>query len=454
MQFAGDYKLDNVIVHSASGSIDIKDLILELNVYESIHSSNLYGNVTMMDSANHVQNMPIIGQEDIEFTVQTDEDTNTLDFTTFRGRIYKVNNMVRTEERQQVYTMHFCSKETMTNQRARVKSAYEGSGDEIVSKIFKDVLKTNKFFNVEPSDLKVKVVGNNMKPFDFINMVRDRCRSTIFDGSGYLFFENNAGFHFRSYESLSNNASGPLPPVEKYIVQPASREADISEDMQSVIEYRITKNQDVLAASVSGLLASTHFVYDLHTKSYVKIENDYNNMFENGEHTDEFPLFTNMPEEEGEAKSMFDFREQRIDVSTRDTALHTQSATDERNYNNHSNQKQLRNMIKLSHDQLVAKVTVPGNSNLAAGDVIELHVPSYEPINPGDERVHDAFLSGRWIITNLVHEINSTRYTCTFDCVKDGVAAEYETSDSTIASETNYEEPRGGEVNVGDEDLV
>ena len=102
MQFAGDYKLDNVIVHSASGSIDIKDLLLELNVYESIHSSNLYGNVTMMDSANHVQNMPIIGQEDIEFTVQTDEDTGTLDFTTFRGRIYKVNNMVRTVERQQV----------------------------------------------------------------------------------------------------------------------------------------------------------------------------------------------------------------------------------------------------------------------------------------------------------------------------------------------------------------
>ena len=67
MQFAGDYKLESVIVHSASGSMDIKDLILELNVYESIHSSNLYGNLTIMDSANHVQNLPIIGQEDIEF---------------------------------------------------------------------------------------------------------------------------------------------------------------------------------------------------------------------------------------------------------------------------------------------------------------------------------------------------------------------------------------------------
>ena len=144
MQFAGDYKLESVIVHSASGSMDIKDLILELNVYESIHSSNLYGNLTIMDSANHVQNLPIIGQEDIEFEIATSEDTETLNFRRHRGRIYKVNNMIRTEERQQVYTIHFSSKETLLNQRTRVKSAYEGSGDEIAVKILQDVLKTNK----------------------------------------------------------------------------------------------------------------------------------------------------------------------------------------------------------------------------------------------------------------------------------------------------------------------
>ena len=283
MQFAGDYKLDNVIVHSASGSIDIKDLLLELNVYESIHSSNLYGNITIMDSANHVQNMPIIGQEDIEFTVQTDEDTNTLDFTTFRGRIYKVNNMVRTEERQQVYTMHFCSKETMTNQRARVKSAYEGSGDEIVSKIFRDVLKTNKFFNVEPSDLKVKVVGNNMKPFDFINMVRDRCRSTIFDGSGYLFFENNAGFHFRSYESML--ALEALHYRDEYYTlfyepKTAGSMSLRADANQSVVEsFEFMQHFDTLFQQASGTYANRVITHNLYDKSYNIKDYHYHNYY-------------------------------------------------------------------------------------------------------------------------------------------------------------------------------
>jgi len=460
MQFAGDYKLDSVIVHSASGSIDIKALMIELNVYESIHADNLYGSMVVADSANHVQNMPIIGQEDIEFKLSTNEDTEQLDFKKFRGRIYKVSDMVRTAERQQVYTIHFSSKETLINQRTRVKSAYEGSGDEVVSQILKDVLKTKKSVNIEPSDLKVKLLGNNMKPFKFINMVSKRCRSRVFEGAGYLFFENHRGYNFRSYESLSNSANGPREPVEKFIVQPSKYEASITENMQSVLEYKIMKQQDVLAASMTGLLASTHYVYDLYTKSYKKIETRYDDMFDDLKHVEKESLFTTTPEEEGEYKTMFDYAEQRIDVSTKDDALHSQandktniwdtdelksqSDEDTRVYDNHSSKFHLRNHSELSHDQLVAKVTVSGNSNLAAGDVIELHVPSYEPISPEDTRVHDAYLSGRWVITNLVHTISPDRYTTTFDCVKDTVAISYATTDTTIQSSTNYNEKEQG----------
>ena len=81
MQFAGDYKLDSVIVHSATGSIDIKALMVELNVYESIHAPNLSGSMVIADVANHVQNMPIIGQEDIEFILQTQEGIEPVSYT-------------------------------------------------------------------------------------------------------------------------------------------------------------------------------------------------------------------------------------------------------------------------------------------------------------------------------------------------------------------------------------
>jgi hypothetical protein len=52
-QFAGDFQLDAIIIHSLSDPVDIKPLWLELNVYESINSPQVYGDVTIADSANH-----------------------------------------------------------------------------------------------------------------------------------------------------------------------------------------------------------------------------------------------------------------------------------------------------------------------------------------------------------------------------------------------------------------
>ena len=47
LQFAGDYELENILVHAASTQkegLDIKPLLLELNIYESIFSCNSHEN--------------------------------------------------------------------------------------------------------------------------------------------------------------------------------------------------------------------------------------------------------------------------------------------------------------------------------------------------------------------------------------------------------------------------
>ena len=146
MNQAGDYKLESIIVHSASGPIDIKSLMVELNVYESIFSPAIYGNIVIADSANHIQNMPLIGQEEIEFKIRIDDnpDNETIDFKTRRARIYKISDQVRTAERQQVYTLHFTSQEAIENQRVKVKGAFNATTDQIVANILQNIIKTKK----------------------------------------------------------------------------------------------------------------------------------------------------------------------------------------------------------------------------------------------------------------------------------------------------------------------
>ena len=445
MNQAGDYKLDSILLHAPTGTIDIKTLMVELNVYESIHTNAMYGNIVIADTNNHIQNMPIIGQELLEFKFGTDDnpDNESIDFTRHKARIYKVSDQVRTAERQQVYTLHFTTQEAIQNQQTACKQAYEGTTDEIVANILLNVLKTKKSIATENSSQGGKLLGNHSTPFDFITkMLTKRSCSAMFDAQGYLFYENHRGYNFRSYKNHTHRTPGNERTVqESYIVQPSKRNSTIAEDMKSVLEYRIMKNQDVMAAINTGLTASTNYNYDFTNKSFSVLFNNYMENFTQEVHTtigkNIGSLFTMTPETNN-GDTLFDKNDSKIMITTKDVALHSQKKGDGK-YDNHTGKTQQRNHDRLQHDQIAAKCTVFGNSNLAAGDIIHLRVPSYEPLDKTSTRIHDAFLSGRWLLTNVVHTLNSTRYTTTFDCVRDSVEQPYTSTDQTILQNVDNE---------------
>ena len=445
MNQAGDYKLQEILLHGPTGTIDIKELMVELNVYESIYANSIYGNMVIADTANHIQNMPIIGQEMLQFKFSTDDSPQNeeIDFTTHFARIYKVSDQVRTAERQQVYTVHFTSQEALTNQKERVMQAYEGTTDQIVQRILEDILQTKKTIISEQSSQHCKVLGNLNHPFSFItNMLAKRSSSVDFHNQGFMFFENHRGYNFRSMSHMSHRDPTTERNVqESFIVQPSKRDSTIEEDMKTVLEYKIMKNQDVMAAINTGLVASTNYNYDFSTKSFEKKLDNYMKNFIEEVHTtigkDIGSLFTTTPEASG-GQTLFDSNDAKINVTVKDTKLHAQKEGDAK-YDNSTGFQQLLDHVKLTHDQLKAKVTVFGNSNLAAGDMIHLRVPSYEPLDKNTTRIHDAFLSGRWLITNLVHTLNSTRYTTTFDCVRDSVERPYTNNSLSIQESLNVD---------------
>lgn len=423
MQFAGDYQLDKIAVWAATtkGRLDIKNLMVEMNIYESIFSPSLSGSLTVSDTTNHLQNVPFIGQEELEFQFGV-PDNELIDFSKHRARITKVSNMVRIEEREQVYTLNFTTREMVRNLRTVLESSYAGSADQIIEEVLDDDLGTQKNWDLEPSSQRQQVVGNSMNPFEFCSMVAKRGSSRDYESDGLLFFENHRGYHCKSYTSLSQ-----LEPVVEYFAVPGD-ERDVDKDMMKILEYRVTKNQDVLAHTVTGLLASTHYTYDINTKSYTTQTKKYFDTFDNTLHTEEtaFPIYSTTPEDQS-GRAMDSYTKSSITSSTKNSHLFTSSSSDTTDYSNTSGLRLSQNHSVLSHDALTVKCTVPGNSVLAAGDIVELNLPSLEPQNADSpqERVYDQYSSGRYLLTNIVHTITPTSYTTTFDATKDCVRANY-----------------------------
>jgi hypothetical protein len=72
LERAGDFNLDEIVINTITNdSVDFKAAFTEINLYESIYSNSISGNISIRDSKNFIQRYSISGQENIAFNVHT-----------------------------------------------------------------------------------------------------------------------------------------------------------------------------------------------------------------------------------------------------------------------------------------------------------------------------------------------------------------------------------------------
>ena len=144
--FAGDYVLKEVIIINHIGKkIDVKNIMTELNIYESIFKNAVTGSVILADTTNQIARMSIQGLEKISFKLATPGvaygKEDVVDATEETGEpyyIYKVTDRKQATPNMMIYTLHFASREFMRNMRTKVSQAYDGKYDRAVIDIMKD----------------------------------------------------------------------------------------------------------------------------------------------------------------------------------------------------------------------------------------------------------------------------------------------------------------------------
>lgn len=449
LQSAGDYRLREIIIKSSQNvELDFRDLVMELNIYESIYSNSMYGTVVIRDSANHVEHLPIIGQEEINFLLETPGFYDQINFREFRGRIYKIDKQTRSLEREQTYLLHFTTRESIDNSRIRISNAFNDTTSNIATKILKTKLKTEKRIYVDNTSAVHKIVSPNMRPFDLITMLSKRSESSTYNTSGYLFFENHRGYHFRSYESLSYRFFEPRVPRYAYFDRVMKRDSNnirqIELDLSTLQEYKILRTNDLLANYATGMLSSTHYTHDIHTKTWTKTEYNYFDEFEKTKHVDEkedtkqnFGPFYSKTPTTLDGKKISEYTQSKIYVSPRDTKLHSKNSSSDISYDNRSNiWLQTMRSKQLAYDNLKISIKVYGNTYIAAGDLIYVSLPSLQPIDKRDDILEHQLYSGRYIVANIRHIVNNLRHEMIIECVKDN----FFTKLSELEVSSNFQE--------------
>ena len=482
IEFAGDYDLNHVFLHNHLKEVtDIKKMMIELNVFESIFNNALTGSLVITDAQNLIAKLELNGTERISFKLSTPGalgDRSTIDASVETGHpfyVYKITDRRQIAPGTNLYTLHFGSREFIRNLRTKVSHAYKGNIAYQVIKILMDenYLDSKKEISYEPTGNVNDIVIPNMRPFDAINMIAKKTLPEKSDGVGYYFYETTKGIYFRSWDnmcSVKGRQNRDTKQVFRYMPMNVNDETiddKMNHDYQSVESYRFVNNfHDIAANTTLGTYAHKAITYNMFDKSYNESIYNYELDYMKSKHTDQTADRFAKEKYAVAAESIVDtddkkiseYPDSRVSLQTTTQFLHDEDKGAGYGLD------VIQDGVKFVQGESIKNsilygttlhMVVKGQSYLEPGDLIEFKLISVDEKNPDGEE--DPQYSGRYVITKIRHQVNATKYTNAIECVKDstkqGFSTGYkplETINSFSGVRNIYEaEQSAGETNYG-----
>ena len=446
IDFAGDFVLPEIVLHNHKNKgrvqdgnklgVDIKHMVQEFNIFESMFSGAITGSMVLADTTNLIGTLPIQGTERLSFKLSTPGQP-TIDCTDESGHpmhIYKLTDKQQAKDGMQVYILHFCSREFLRNLRTKVSKAYSGRLDQMVSSIMNDeeLIDTRKDLFFQKTRNQDKIVMPNKRPFSAISMLCKRAMADDSKGVGYYFWETTKGFHFRSWESLcvnSNHKARPAKQVFRYMamnIDDPEVNDKIIHDYTSVEDYKFVNNfHDIAANTALGTYAHKVITHNIYNKSYKEDKFHYHNDYNKTGHTEQNVPIVDTPVDYDNL-GISDYENSRVTVQPTTQFAHNEGTGAfgidvELDGKTEGLRESLVNQT-IAGTKLV--MTVKGQSILEVGDVIRFDLISVENRVSSAGRL-DPQYSGRYIITKIRHRVTKDDYKMVLECSKDSVARPY-----------------------------
>ena len=409
-------------VESADGSrtVDIRQGVVGFVYYENILAPSITATVVVVNTGGTIRGengkmqgiyngLPLRGGERVIIKIAGNSKSNDgLDFSKNVTQYFYVASIqnVDVSAEKELFTLHLVSRESITNQTIRVGRKFPTSQtiSDSVSDIIKDYLKSDKFGTIDQTQNKYGFIGNLKKPFSVITWLASK--SVAYNGpgkdstAGFLFYETQEGFNFRSIDNLINQD----PFTEDYTYSPGVVKFDDPSKDFKIIKYSIDRNQDLMGKLQRGAYSSERFYINpvsfkpdiRHFKSSDYIgEDGINNL---GDEQITLPTID-------DDKFLGDLPTRifvgMLDVGTIEKATTDKGWNDPIEINADPAKTQAQSMMR--YGQLmsqIVEITVPLNTNLNAGDIIRCIFPS---IDRSKKKSPDDQSSGLYMIRELAH---------------------------------------------------
>lgn len=417
IRFAGEVSIRKLeLISSSNAKIDITNQLIGIEVYEDIFSPFITMAVSIRESLDFINAIPLRGEEILNVEIATPTFTDKDKIIKDRFYVYKLSDRQLLTDRNSAYTLHVISYEALVDLNMKQSKAYSGNISEIASLFFKtDGFSTLKKTTIEPTKNSTKYVSNYWSPVKNLNYLTNSALNKN-NSPSYLFFENRFGFNFVSLDRLYDQEIYQKFYNDNYVrdtLEDGKAYKNIEREYQRVLEMKTDTTFDSLKHINKGTYASRLYSYDLVKKKY--FAKDYIAL-------DEFPITNHL--------NKYALYSQSKPVSPMNYIMNeTRHYSSHDGYPDTSNTsfKQRRNHLVNSIRASIVEITVLGRTDYTVGQKVYLEVPKPSPIHKEDSMdtnkngVIDGTHSGNYIITAINHVINRDKHTCVMELSKESM---------------------------------
>ena len=404
---------EEIIIESTDGSktVDIAPGTVMIDYYEDIFSPTLTAKLQVTNDGASIKGedgtlqsiyngLPLRGGETVTLKIKGNNEQNPgMDLSFFVSSISNVLTKKKTES----FTLNLVSIGAITNETSRVGRKYPTSNkiSESVKDIVKNYLMDKRDVDVDPTQNPYGFIGNMRKPFTLLMWLASKSvpeKSKDDATAGYLFYETVTGFHFRSIDSIIDGK-----PVAKYYSSEIIKQGN---NDYKIIRYSTSLNADVLGKLQRGAYCSYRIFFDPLTFNYTdptkgpfKLE-DYKSAATLGKDVV-------LPGNLGNSPS-------RYVTAIMDRGTMEKGASKKENADPTLSQSQSLMRYNSVFSQKLS-MTIPSNTNLEAGDIIECEFA----LTTREKNAIDTEQSGLYMIKELCHHFDVSGSYTSLTLIKD-----------------------------------
>lgn len=424
---ANDFTINELLLITKVGSIDVRNMYEELNIFDGLFVPARSGNIVIRDAQGLIDNFVFDGTEFIKINIGKTKELMVLER---KFRIYKVTDRKNANETSETYILHFVSEEYILSEQQKVNQACRGTYSSIAGSIMTQYLNIdNKMIGAFDQSTGIKeFIMPNLNPFDAINYCAKRAVDS--DGSpNYLFFESENGYNFCSLSTLTSQKPSFVLNFDFKNVG-----AEVINDLFGVKRYEVLSQFDYVKNTKSGVYSGTFIGFDPLTRKIVVNQKSFNDQYKRNEHNNPNPLFAVDKNKKG--KYNFEMTNSRVVFYTFSEAAKFSNFVKEKD-------PALLNKLEDTHNFVfqrkailegflnkTVRLLMPGNFALTSGVNVALKMPR-RSVKTNSDDAEDDSLKGVYTIISTRHILRKNIHETVIDVATDS-------TENTFLPQTNY----------------